>query len=50
MDWIQTITIIGSMIGATDAFYHITEKTIDKLEENMKRMDDIHREDGPSAT
>ncbi|MFI0478885.1 MAG: hypothetical protein ACH349_07250 [Candidatus Rhabdochlamydia sp.] len=45
MDWIQTITIIGSMIGATYAFYHITEKRIDKLEENMKRMDDIHRED-----
>jgi hypothetical protein len=45
MDWIQTLTIIGSMIGATYAFYHITEKRIDKLEENMKRMDDYHRED-----
>ena len=45
MDWVQTLTIIGSMLGATYAFYHITEKRIDKLEENMKRMDDFHRED-----
>ena len=45
MDWVQTFTIIGSMIGATYAFYHITEKRIDKLEENMKRMGDYHRED-----
>jgi hypothetical protein len=45
MDWVQTLTIIGSMIGATYAFYHITEKRIDKLEENMNKMNDYHRED-----
>lgn len=45
MDWTQTFTIIGSMIGAVYAFYHITDKRIDKLEENMKRMNDYHRED-----
>lgn len=45
MDWVQTLTIIGSMIGATYAFYHITEKRIDRLEENMNRMDAHHRED-----
>lgn len=45
MDWTQTLAIIGSMIGATYAFYHITEKRIDKLEENMNRMDSNHRED-----
>jgi predicted DNA repair protein MutK len=44
MDWVQTLTIIGSMLGATYAFYHITEKRIDKFEENMNKMDQHHRE------
>lgn len=38
MDWTQTFTIIGSMIGAVYAFYHITEKRVDKMEAH-------HRED-----
>jgi hypothetical protein len=45
MDWTQTFTIIGSMIGAVYAFYHITEKRIDKTDESIKRMETHHRED-----
>lgn len=49
MDWTQTFTIIGSMIGATYAFYYITDKRIDRMEEHhrddIKRMDNTHRED-----
>jgi hypothetical protein len=43
MDWIQTFTIIGSMMGATYAFYHITDKRIDRMEEHHR--DDIKRMD-----
>jgi|JI10StandDraft_1071094.scaffolds.fasta_scaffold18704_13 hypothetical protein len=43
MDWTQTFTIIGSMIGATYAFYHITDKRIDRMEEHHR--DDIKRMD-----
>ena len=49
MDWAQTFTmtftIMVSMIGAVYAFYHITDKRIDKLEESMKRLDEYHRDD-----
>ena len=49
MDWTQTFTIIGTMIGAVYAFYHITDKRIDRMEEHhrddIKKMDDTHRED-----
>lgn len=45
MDWVQTLTIIGSMIGATYAFYHITEKRIDKTDERIDKMEAHHRED-----
>lgn len=45
MDWTQTFTIIGSMIGAVYAFYHITEKRIDKTEQTIDRMEAHHRED-----
>ena len=43
MDWTQTFTIIGSMIGAMYAFYHITDKRIDRMEEHHR--DDIKRMD-----
>lgn len=44
MDWVQTLTIIGSMIAVWYAFYNITDKKIDKLDERMNRMEDYHRE------
>lgn len=47
MDWIQTFTIIGSitasMVAVWYAFYNITDKRIDRMEqhhrEDMQRMD-----------
>lgn len=45
MDWTQTFTIIGSMIGAVYAFYHITDKRIDKTEQTIDRMEAHHQED-----
>ena len=49
MDWTQTFTIIGSMIGAVYAFYHITDKRIDKMEahhrEDIDKMEAHHRDD-----
>jgi hypothetical protein len=49
MDWTQTFTIIGSitasMIAVWYAFYNITDKRIDRMEQNMNRIDDNHRED-----
>ena len=49
MDWTQTFTIIGtliaSMVGVWYAFYNIIDKRMDKLEENMNRIDVNHRED-----
>ena len=48
MDWTQTFTIIGSMLGATYAFYHITDKRIDRMEEHhredIKELKDTHKE------
>lgn len=48
MDWVQTLTIIGSMLGATYAFYHITDKRIDRMEEHhredIKELKDTHKE------
>jgi hypothetical protein len=49
MDWTQTFTIIGSitasMIAVWYAFYNITDKRMDKMEQNMQRLDNLHRED-----
>ena len=49
MDWTQTFTIIGSitasMIAVWYAFYNITDKRMDKMEQNMQRLDDLHRDD-----
>lgn len=52
MDWTQTFTIIGStwgsMVVVWYAFYKITDKRIDRMEEHhredIKRMDDNHKE------
>lgn len=38
MEWLQTFTIISSVIGAVYVFYHITKERID-------RMEDYHRAD-----
>ena len=43
-DWIQTFTIIGSMIAVWYAFYNITDKKIDKIEERIDRMEQYHRD------
>ena len=47
MDWTQTFTIIGSitasMIAVWYAFYNITDKRIDRMEEHHR--DDIKRMD-----
>ncbi len=52
MDWTQTFTIIGStwgsMVAVWYAFYKITDKRIDRMEqyhrEDMNRMDNNHKE------
>jgi hypothetical protein len=40
MDWQQILSIIVPIIGAVYAFYHITEKRMDRLEDSMIRMDE----------
>lgn len=45
MDWTQTLAIIATLIGAVFAFYRLTRDEIAVIREDMKRMDNTHRED-----
>lgn len=45
MDWTQTLAIIATLIGAVFTFYRLTRDEIAVMREDMKRMDDTHRED-----
>lgn len=45
MDWTQTLAIIATLIGAVFTFYRLTRDEIAVMREDMKRMDNTHRED-----
>lgn len=45
MDWTQTLAIIATLIGAVFTFYRLTRDEITVIREDMKRMDNTHRED-----
>lgn len=49
MEWIQVFTIIGSitvtLMGAVFAFYRLTRDEIAVIREDMRQMNDAHRED-----
>ena len=45
VDWTQTLAIIATLIGAVFTFYRLTRDEIAVMREDMKRMDNAHRED-----
>lgn len=43
-DWVQTLTIIGSMIAVWFAFFTILREDMSKMDVRINRMEDYHRE------
>jgi len=45
MDWTPILTTVISLLAGVYIFYQLTEKKIDKLDEQIKLIDSNHRED-----